>query len=181
VLNIPSPDARPCVGCGSASFNFTRLGVRVPMLAISPWVAAGAVLSAPAENGYDHGSIAATLRAVFPGFPGPLTARDAWAQPLTAALSLSAPRTDAPAQLPSPAGASPALAGLPRDGAGPVNHLQDSLLLLAEGAAREAAGRADLDPASIRADLEAAGARRSEADAGRHARKLMHAMLARVG
>ena len=179
VVGVPSPDGRPCVDCGGTPFNFTRLGVRVPMIAVSAYTPAGTVISAPPSNAFDHGSIAATLQAIFPSFPGPLTARDAWSAPLTAALSLSDPRTDAPTTLPAvPAGPSPALVGVPRDGRGPVNDLQRSLLLLVAGAAAEASG-ADTSTAAILAELGRAGALESEAAAGLYARASMAARLAR--
>jgi phospholipase C len=70
-------------------FDFTRLGVRVPAVVISPWVERGSV--DPTQ--YDHASISATLNAVFDlGPTGFLTRRDAAANAFTTKLSRTSPR-----------------------------------------------------------------------------------------
>jgi phospholipase C len=56
-----------------APFDFTSLGLRVPTVIISPWIAPGTVESTL----YDHTSVIATLRAVFAPQAPPLTRRDA--------------------------------------------------------------------------------------------------------
>ena len=186
VTGVPSPDGLPCTGCKHpGSFNFTRLGVRVPMVVVSPWALAGAAPPAPAGSYYEHSSLAATLRGAFPAaFPAPLTARDAAAAPLNAlweGTALPGPRTDTPATLPPvPAGPSPALQGVPRNGAGPLNHLQRSLLLLAEGAARAAEGALAPQEGGAEAVLAALaerGALDSEAAAGLYARARLGAFV----
>ena len=187
VAGVPSPDGLPCSDCKfPASFNFTRLGVRVPMVVVSPWALAGAAPPAPAGRFYEHSSLAATLRGAFPGaFPAPLTARDAAAAPLNAlweGTALPGPRTDTPATLPPvPPGPSPALQSVPRDGAGPLNHLQRSLLLLAEGAARagEGALAREEGAAGVLAALREKGALDSEAAAGLYARARLGAFMRR--
>ena len=78
-------------------FDFTRLGLRVPTLLISPWVPAGAVLKQPLQ----HTSVLATLRELF-GI-GTLTKRDAQAASFASALSLGSARSDAPTTLNRPA------------------------------------------------------------------------------
>ena len=172
VVGVPSPDGLPCGDCAGTPFDFTRLGVRVPMVVASPFVPAGSVVhAAAAPSAYDHASLSATLAQIFPGYPFPLTRRDAWALPLLDALTLDAPRVDAPRNLTVPAGPSPSLALAPRQGANAVNDLQRSLLTLVEGA------RAPRHPTLIAADLAAAGALASEAAAGLHARALMRAMV----
>jgi len=81
----------------SMDFDFTRLGMRVPTVLISPWIQKGVVDSAP----YEHTSIFATLRDLFG--VGTLTKRDAQAKSFTAQLTkLRSPRTDAPTQLQRP-------------------------------------------------------------------------------
>ena len=185
VAGVPSPDGRPCSDCKyPESFNFTRLGVRVPMVVVSPWALAGAAPPAPAGRFYEHSSLPATLRGAFPGaFPAPLTARDAAAAPLNAlweATALPGPRADTPATLPAvPAGPSPALEGVARDGAGPLNHLQRSLLLLAEGAARAAEGTLARGEGAegVLAALREKGALASEAAAGAYARARLGAFV----
>lgn len=79
---------------GDASFRFNRLGVRVPLLAISPLIARGIVVSKPpaaqrpfADSQYEHSSMMATARKLL-GVRGALTARDAWAATFEHIVSL---------------------------------------------------------------------------------------------
>ncbi|KAJ3417633.1 hypothetical protein HDV05_000090 [Chytridiales sp. JEL 0842] len=80
---VPSPDD---ISANSNVFKFDRLGVRVPTLAISPWVKKGGVVNAPLDGAgkqtptsdYEHCSIPATLKNIF-GLPENLSRRDAWA------------------------------------------------------------------------------------------------------
>lgn len=199
VTGVPSPDGLPCVDCGGTPFNFTRLGVRVPMLVVSPWAVAGVVSAPPPHTtagggsggGYEHASLPATLAQMLPAaFPTPLTARTAWAAPLTPlweATPLTAPRTDTPATLPPvPTRVTPCMAGVSREGAGQPNHLQQSLMLLAEGTARRvggggaaaADGGSTMTRASVEEGLRAAGALASEAAAGMYARMRMAGVMA---
>jgi phospholipase C len=78
-------------------FKFDQVGVRVPTLVISPYVARGLIDHTP----YDHTSILATVERLF-GF-GALTQRDGAAADTLHLLSLEAPRTDTPSTLPEPA------------------------------------------------------------------------------
>jgi phospholipase C len=55
-----------------SGFRFDRLGVRVPAILVSPWVAGGHV----DHTVYDHTSVPATIKKMF-GLPRFLTARDA--------------------------------------------------------------------------------------------------------
>jgi Phosphoesterase family len=65
--SAPNPD-----GINVSDFNFDRLGVRVPMLLISPWVEAGSVLSKPngpqSDSQFEHSSIPATIKKVNSSF-----------------------------------------------------------------------------------------------------------------
>jgi phospholipase C len=79
------------------SFAFDRLGLRVPALVVSPWVPKGQVCSKPLQ----HTSVMQTARKLF-GISGSLTRRDAAAAAFDDLFSLSAPRSDAPADLPRP-------------------------------------------------------------------------------
>ena len=159
---VPSPDGVHCVDCAGTTFNFTRLGIRVPMVVVSPWADKGRIVHAPATaaGAYEHSSLAASLAAIVPGFGAPLTARAAWAaplHPLWEQTARSAPRTDCPATLPAPPQQTPSQAGLPHDGSGPASHLQRLMLQLAEGAA--ARGGMTVEEAAARpARLEAEGA-----------------------
>lgn len=76
-------------------FDFTRFGIRVPAVIVSPLIPAGTVFRAPAGSPpYDHTSIIATLRARFN--LGTLGKRDAIAPHLGPVLTLPEPRRDDP-------------------------------------------------------------------------------------
>lgn len=86
------------------NFRFDAYGVRVPAVLVSPYVAPGSRIRAPrtpAGGGapFDHTSIIRTVREVF-GIGGALTARDAVAPSLMAALNLAGPNNDGPAEIP---------------------------------------------------------------------------------
>jgi phospholipase C len=91
---VPNPDGKVSL---NPPFDFTRLGVRVPAILVSPWVGKGQVDSTL----YEHASVPATLRTLF-GLPTALTARDKAANTFLKNLSLSSPRSDTPTQLPVP-------------------------------------------------------------------------------
>jgi phospholipase C len=73
---------------GQMGFTFDRFGIRVPAIAISPWISAQTVIT----QNYQHTSVIRTLRDRWSLGP-PLTARDATAPSLAPLLSLRAPRT----------------------------------------------------------------------------------------
>jgi phospholipase C len=80
---------------GEYGFDFTRFGVRVPTVLVSPLIAAGTVFRVPdGTTPFDHTSILKTVENRW-GLPA-LTARDAAAPDVSAALSLTSPRTDDP-------------------------------------------------------------------------------------
>ena len=87
-------------------FTFQQYGPRVPAVVISPLVPKNVI----DHRLYDHASIPATIEALF-GI-GPLTQRDAKANRLGALLSLTAPRPDTPATLPSPTTGRASVMGL---------------------------------------------------------------------
>lgn len=89
---VPNPDGKVSV---NPPFDFTRLGVRVPAVLVSPWVERGRVDSTL----YEHASIPATLRNLF-NLPRSLTARDQAANTFEKNLSRSSPRHDALTILP---------------------------------------------------------------------------------
>jgi len=110
---VPPDDA-----AGEFGFDFTRFGVRVPAVLVSPLIAPGTVYRAPGGAPLDHTSVLKTLQERW-GLPS-LTARDAAAPSLADAATLAEPRTDdvlAGVTVPAAAGPSPA-AGLP-------SHLQE--------------------------------------------------------
>ncbi|KAJ3094698.1 hypothetical protein HDU96_001521 [Phlyctochytrium bullatum] len=104
-INVPSPDAK---SDASTVIKFTRLGVRVPTLVISPWIPKSTVVHAPPETSrptpsseYELSSIIATIRKMW-GLKGePLTRREAWAGTFEfLANALPAPRKDCVKVLP---------------------------------------------------------------------------------
>ncbi|XP_057955158.1 non-specific phospholipase C2 [Malania oleifera] len=103
VHNVPSPDG--IVGPEPFLFQFNRLGVRVPTIVISPWIAKGTVVHGPngsptSSSEYEHSSIPATVRKIFNLTSPFLTKREAWAGTFESILhTRSQPRTDCPRKL----------------------------------------------------------------------------------
>jgi phospholipase C len=120
----PATGAIPPDNNVQAGFDFTRFGVRVPAVIVSPLIAAGTVLRPPAGSPpYDHTSIIATLRARFT--LGRLGNRDAAAPHLGHILTLPEPRRDDPlAGVTPPTAADPAL----KTGSAPVGAAPSSFL-----------------------------------------------------
>ena len=159
---MPSPDG---LVAEDDPFDFTRLGIRIPTVIVSPWVAKGSVFKNPAPehqndedeyapSQYEHSSIIATvvhkLFAPLNGAPAPeyLTNRDAWAKTFEDAFNAPQLRTDCPTTLPEvpvsqshralfvAGGGDPG--SLPRvDGRNPLNDLQKELLAAMAGAVGE--------------------------------------------
>jgi phospholipase C len=100
------PDNTP----GEYGFDFTRFGVRVPAVLVSPLIAAGTVFRVPdGTMPLDHTSILKTVEKRW-GLPS-LTARDAAAPDLGDVLTLTTPRADDPlkgVQVPQASGKDPA-------------------------------------------------------------------------
>jgi phospholipase C len=89
--NAVPPDAT----VGEYGFDFKRFGLRVPTVLVSPLIAMGTVFRVPANSmALDHTSILKTIENRW-GLQN-LTARDAAAPDVSAALTLSTPRTDDP-------------------------------------------------------------------------------------
>jgi phospholipase C len=99
--HVPPPGGPPYAvnpdGKNSTSppFNFDRLGVRVPAVLVSPYIAKGTI----DHLIYDHTSLLATVKKIFK-LPTFLTRRDAAAATFENNLALDQPRTDAPIELP---------------------------------------------------------------------------------
>jgi phospholipase C len=89
---VPCPDAKVSV---DPPFGFDLVGVRVPAVLISPYIARGAV----DHTQYEHASVSATLKSLF-GLSGFLTKRDEASNTFESIISLSAPRMDTPPMLP---------------------------------------------------------------------------------
>jgi phospholipase C len=90
--NIPNPDGKVST---DPPFDFTRLGVRIPAVLVSPWVEKGRVDSTL----YEHASLPATIRVLF-NLPNALTARDQAANTFEKNVSRNEPRMDTPELLP---------------------------------------------------------------------------------
>jgi len=129
-LDVPNPDG---LNSTSPAFNFTRLGVRIPTLLISPWIEKGTVLKDPvgptATSKFDHTSIPATLKKIF-GLPEFLTKRDAWSGTFESVFSTrTTPRTDCPERLPVVAAMSDER--LQAEKKNPLSHLQRDFMGMA--------------------------------------------------
>jgi phospholipase C len=128
--NIPNPDGLNT----NDGFNFTRLGVRVPMIVASPWVAKGHVVGEPETSHFEHSSAYATLKRML-GLEEELTNRTAWAAPWDFIFSEAAPRTDCPTSLPTPPNPGERRSAVLKDQqARPPNGLQRELFSSLEGA-----------------------------------------------
>jgi phospholipase C len=96
--HVPPPPAVPPSRQPTAPFNFDRYGIRVPAVIVSPYIEKGLVLRPPGQTPFDHTSVIATLRKRYALGP-PLTARDAAAPDLEAALTLSEPTNMGPERI----------------------------------------------------------------------------------
>merc|ERR1712190_201294 len=102
-LGVPNPDGIATKG----GFNYTRLGMRIPTIAISPWIEKNVLVHEPpasqkpeATSQWELSSIPSTVAKLL-DLPGhPLTARTAWAATFEHLLSRDAPRMDCPTSLP---------------------------------------------------------------------------------
>jgi phospholipase C len=92
--HVPPPGGVASVD-PSADFDFTRLGLRVPAVFISPYIKAGTI----SHSQFEHSSLAATSSALFAPTLTPITARAAQAKPFHNILNLDKPRDDAPMKL----------------------------------------------------------------------------------
>ena len=97
--HVPPPAAVPPESPRPGQvFNFDRYGVRVPAVIISPYTKAGTILRASGSQPFDHTSIIRTVRTCF-GLQTPLSAREAVAPDLSAALNDALNLDRAPATL----------------------------------------------------------------------------------
>jgi phospholipase C len=123
-----APDNSP----GAQGFDFTRFGLRVPTVLVSPLIAAGTIYRAP-DGGppFDHTSLLATIERRW-GIE-PLTKRDAAAADVGGVLTLAQPRTDDPLDgVQPPVYAAPITSPSGAVGATPTRLLQAHALMAAE-------------------------------------------------
>ena len=125
------------------SFDFTRLGVRVPAVLISPFIPPGTI----DHNVYDHSSIiATTLKLFLPNVPSVnLTLRDKLANTFEKNLSLAIPRDE---KISLGAGAK----SQPPTAAELSQEMNDHL----KAQVKQAAMLSGLDPGPIKTEAEAA-------------------------
>ena len=93
--HVPPPAGAtpPDSSAGEFGFDFTRFGVRVPTVLVSPLITAGTVFRVPPGSvPFDHTSILKIVEERW-NLP-PLSARDAVAPTIADVLSLTTPRTD---------------------------------------------------------------------------------------
>jgi phospholipase C len=114
--HVVPPAATPPGGPAPDGFDFSSFGVRVPAVIVSPWVPKGSIIRPPGDTPFDHTSIIATLRKLFPF--APLTPRDAAAPDLVNALSGNGtnngpPFISAPSPAPTDAELASAVAAKP--------------------------------------------------------------------
>jgi len=99
---VPSPDGKIS---RDPPFDFTRHGVRIPTIMISPWINKGTVVHAASgptpTSEYEASSVPATLKKIFNIEADFLTARDAWAGTFEGVwANRTTPRLDCPVTLP---------------------------------------------------------------------------------
>jgi hypothetical protein len=80
-------------------FDFTRLGVRVPAVFVSPRIPPNTVLH---DRDYEHSSVVATVRKLFCPGSKPLTWREAQAPTFDDVLTLTGDAIRADVKLPNP-------------------------------------------------------------------------------
>jgi phospholipase C len=115
----PSGATPPDQDAGEFGFDFTRFGLRVPAVLVSPLIPPGTVFRVPAGSApLDHTSILKTVEQRW-GLPA-LTARDAAAPGFGDVLTLTTPRTDD-----ALAGVTVPVAAAPGPAAGQPSHLQE--------------------------------------------------------
>ena len=102
---VPNPDGWLGIKNG---FNYTRLGVRIPTIAISPWIEKGTLVHEPTPeqkpvntSRFDTTSILATTQKIFGIYEQVLTNRTGWAATFDDLLmTRDTPRTDCISKLP---------------------------------------------------------------------------------
>lgn len=99
-VNVPAGDDKTYTEKGHV-FDFTRLGVRVPTVLLSPWVGKGVIEHKGKNNGgeYSHSSILGLLAKLWD--LENLTPRTAWSSTFEH-LFLDKIRKDTPKKLPEP-------------------------------------------------------------------------------
>jgi phospholipase C len=131
-MQVPKPDDLPSFP--DTDFNFTRLGMRIPALLISPLIPKGTVISSPtdaekpfANSEFELSSVIASVKNIFQSPEPHLTKRDAWAATFDTRLSERTPRTDCPMLMPD-APKSLGEGHAHTEAMQPMNHLQQDII-----------------------------------------------------
>lgn len=122
--HVPPPSAippEPHHPAGQYDFKFDRLGVRLPVVLMSPYIEPGAIV----HTVFDHTSILKTIEQRW-NLP-PLTERDKAAADLSEVFTLDTPRDDAPVITPR------VVERTPRPADEPLNDFQKGLLAIVTG------------------------------------------------
>jgi len=129
---IPNPDGLNYTD-GNVRFDFDRLGIRVPAIAISPYINPSVIHEpngpTPTSH-YEHSSVYATLKKLW-NLPSFLTKRDEWAGTFEGLFTRDTPRTDCPTTLAKPV--ETLRTWKPATGNEPITHFQRELLAIAHG------------------------------------------------
>ncbi len=97
--DIPPPNSPFDGPSYPEKFAFDRLGLRVPLIVVSPLIPRGTLVSSPPLAHYEHCSILGTARVLL-NVSGSLTDRDAWTATFEHIFSLSEPR-ETPTETPA--------------------------------------------------------------------------------
>eukprot|EP01090_Pellita_catalonica_P001616 TRINITY_DN11384_c0_g1_i1.p1 TRINITY_DN11384_c0_g1~~TRINITY_DN11384_c0_g1_i1.p1 ORF type:complete len:467 (-),score=70.31 TRINITY_DN11384_c0_g1_i1:46-1386(-) len=105
--HVPPPNYAPDPYHGTtypdAGFKFDRLGERVPLIVVSPFVQKGLVVGKANTTAFDHTSMIGTTRKWLDiEAQGALNSRDAWSETFEWVLNLENPRADIPRAAPVP-------------------------------------------------------------------------------
>jgi phospholipase C len=145
-VNVPSPDG---INSVDDPFDFTRLGVRVPTVVVSPWIPKGSVFHAPSDadaGQYEHSSLISTIvHKMFQPTEGHhkqpyLNKRDEWAATFEHIFHLlPSHRTNCPNTTPTPESHRSQFPNTlpPPDGKGPLSDLQREMLAIVAGATED--------------------------------------------
>jgi phospholipase C len=135
--HVLPPPAVPPDACNQDGFDFSRYGLRVPAVLVSPYIPAGSKIRVAPQDQvlagnatpFDHTSILATLRKLF-NLGTEFTARDSIAPDLLSALNLGIPTNDGPDNMSTPK-LVVSTPGLVARGGAPPNHMQLGLAQMA--------------------------------------------------
>eukprot|EP01084_Bolivina_argentea_P310419 537163_1 len=101
--SCPNPDGKNSTDI-KPSFDFKRLGLRIPAILISPYIEKGSTSPKhpiEGESQYCHSSLIHTMRQEFAPNSPSLSKREEWSLTFEDVINLDKPRTDCPMTLPN--------------------------------------------------------------------------------